>query len=131
MVSIRGTDRPLCVIHGTASREICVFGRAALKIVENRPMTAIRETMRSHDLHGTQQAALSPAARAVYERLVSGTYEIDLERLADALLARFETAAPCCARVAGGPCDAAAAPEAPEGPEAAPDGPHASLSRAR
>ena len=61
--------------------------------------------MRSHDLHATQQAALSPAARAVYERLVSGTYEIDLERLADALLARFETASACCALAAAGPGD--------------------------
>jgi hypothetical protein len=63
-------------------------------------MTAIRETMRSHELHAIQLAALSPAARAVYERLVSGTYEIDLERLADALLARFETASSCCSRAA-------------------------------
>jgi hypothetical protein len=33
---------------------------------------------------------LSPAARAVYDRLISGTYEVDLDGLIDALLSRFE-----------------------------------------
>lgn len=33
---------------------------------------------------------LSPAARAVYERMVEGTYEVDLDDLADALLPSFD-----------------------------------------
>lgn len=69
--------------------------------------------MRTHDLHESRQAALSPAARAVHDRLISGTYEIDLDRLADALLARFETGAvvPCCTEAEA---EAVAAGEPPE-----------------
>lgn len=61
--------------------------------------------MRTLHLHETRQAALSPAARAVRDRLISGTYELDLERLADALLARFETGAisPCCTEAGAEP----------------------------
>jgi hypothetical protein len=69
--------------------------------------------MPRHDLHAIQQAALSPAARAVYERLVRGTYEIDLERLADALLARFETGPVCCALASAGSSGACPALEGP------------------
>jgi hypothetical protein len=32
---------------------------------------------------------LSPAARAVYERVAAGTYQVDHERLAQRLLAEF------------------------------------------
>jgi hypothetical protein len=132
-VSIRGIEPRLHVIHGTMLHETYVFDLTALKIVANRPMTAFRETMRSHDLHAAQRAALSPAARAVYERLVSGTYEIDLERLADALLARFETASAGCARPAASPGGETRNPPdpAPDTPKDPPEDPDASLSSAR
>jgi hypothetical protein len=74
--------------------------------------------MRSHDLHGTQQAPLSPAARAVQDRLISGTYEIDLERLAEALLARFEAGALSAAVAVGSLADPRAARAAADLPVA-------------
>lgn len=87
-------------------------------------------TMRTHELSPSQQMSLSPAARAVYERLRDGTFEIDVERLADALLARFETLSPrACS------CRDGCALDAPEvaSSEGDSDGARAkaSLSRAR
>lgn len=42
--------------------------------------------MRLHTPIGVVQSPMSPAARAVFERLVNGTFQVDLEGLADAML---------------------------------------------
>lgn len=99
-----------------------------LKKGRKDPIAINMGTLRTHDLNPSQQMRLSPAARAVYERLRNGTFEIDVERLADALLARFETLSP-------GPCACkdGAVPDAPAAGDIARDGARAkaSLSRAR
>lgn len=69
-----------------------------------------------HEVEAIDRAALSPAARAVHDRLVSGTFEIDVERLADALLAELEAGADRA------PEDLAA-PAVEAQPDARPDGP--------
>lgn len=46
-----------------------------------------------HEVEAVDRAALSPAARAVHDRLASGTFEIDVDRLADALLDELEAGA--------------------------------------
>lgn len=69
---------------------------------------------------------LSPQAQAVYERLCDGTFEIDLDRLADSLLARMEAGSlePCvCGGCTGAVPEAIAAEET--------DSARVSVSRAR